>query len=90
MNKQVLNTLLVCVAIPLVFGVLGSIGGNVKDLPIILGLAFVIAGALYLLPGIILALIKDKRFVGMGMLLSSAVLWLIGFSLCSTQSINFQ
>ena len=88
MNKTVLNTLLVCIAIPLVFGVVGSFD-SFGELPIILGLAFVIAGLLYILPGIILALIKERRQVGKGMLLSSAVLLLIGFSLCNMQPLNF-
>lgn len=89
MNKTVLNTLLVCIALPLVFAVFGSLDGNTGDIPIILGLAFVIAGLLYILPGIILVLIKERRQVGKGILLSSALLLLVGFSLCSMQSMNF-
>lgn len=86
MDKKVLKTLLICIAIPLVFGGIGSVGQSVGDVPIMLGLSFMVAGLLYILPGIILAIIKDQRLVGMGMLLSSAVLLLIGFSLCNIRS----
>ncbi len=90
MNKKLLTTILVCIGIPLVLYLVGSIGSGSFD-PSGLGVSFFLAGALYFIPGLIISLIRNpsSRDIGKGMLLASALLILVGFSVCSMSSINF-
>ncbi|HMP94596.1 MAG TPA: hypothetical protein PKD90_17075 [Phnomibacter sp.] len=94
MSKAMKTTLLVCCAIPFGFGLMFAIqeflSGTSRNESIpIFGLCFIIAGAIYILPAIILAIINNTRQVGLGMLLASGLLLLVGFSLCTIQPVNF-
>ncbi len=65
MNKTIIRTLLVCIGIPLAFFFLSFISQpRASDIAPELGLAFSLAGLFYIVPGIILALIKSSRDVG--------------------------
>jgi hypothetical protein len=93
MNKTILRTLLICIAIPVgLFFISFLLNPSANDALLVLGLILFLAGLVYIIPGIILALVKDDRTrnVGKGMLLSVALLLLVGFSVCSTQPISFQ
>lgn len=93
MNKTILRTLLICIGIPLgLFSISFLLNPSAHDLLTVLGLLLCLAGLIYIIPGLILALVKDERTrnVGKGMLLSVALLLLVGFSVCSTQPISFQ
>jgi ABC-type transport system involved in multi-copper enzyme maturation permease subunit len=90
MNKVVIRTVLVCFAIPLVLFCVSFIRQpGYNDFVSGLGLAFSVAGLLYIIPGIILAIIKQSRSVGQGILLSVALLLLIGFTFCSIHPPRF-
>ncbi len=87
MKKETLITIAVCFILPILFTLATSVG-NTKDFFQILGLCFFCAALIYIIPGIILAIIESTRKVGMGILLSSALLLLVGFSVCSMVGSN--
>ena len=91
MNKVILRTLLICIAIPTVLTLMAMTTGGFRANEILpsFGIAFFIAAILYIIPAIILTIIESSRKVGQGMLLATGVLLLVGFSFCSTQPISF-
>jgi len=57
-----------------------------------MGLGFFIAGFIYLQPGLIISVLKDTNGyaqVGKGVVLASAILMLLGFSMCSVSPLSF-
>ena len=92
MNKTTLTTLSICVGLPLLLWFLTFISNpSAKDVWSVLGLIFLVLAFLYLLPGFILVLVKNERSrdIGKGMLLSVALLMLVGFSVCSANPVSF-
>ena len=91
MNKTIIRTIAVCIAIPIGFFVIFfAPNPRAADIMPGLGLAFSIAGLLYIIPGVVLVISKRSRQIGQGVLLSVALLLLVGFSFCSMNPISFQ
>ena len=92
MNKATIRTMAVCIGIPLLLWIFTFVSSpSASDTWTVLGLIFICLGLLYIIPGIVLVLIKDtnSRNVGKGMLLSVALLMLVGFSVCSVNPVSF-
>ncbi len=82
MNKPAKTSLLVCSLIFAIIAILFLLQGG-GDAGAFIGLVALIFSAIYLFVGIILILIPDARDVGKGMLLTAAILLLVGFAVCS-------
>jgi hypothetical protein len=90
MNRKFFLSLLACIALPSLVYVMYT-GAGRTNWPG-LGLAFFIAGFVYLQPGLIISVIKDTKGykqVGKGVVLASAILMLLGFSICSVSLLSF-
>jgi hypothetical protein len=91
MNKKVVKTMLITVAINLAVGTLLVIpaittGGSRDSLGWALTALFVIGGGLLiqLITGIALSAGKEKKQTGQGILLAVGVILVIGLAVCST------
>ncbi len=82
MNKPAKMSLLVCSLIFAAIAIAILVGGG-GDAGAFVGLGALIFSALYLFIGIILVLLPDTRDAGKGMLLTSGILLLVGFAVCS-------
>jgi uncharacterized membrane protein len=82
MNKVSKTTMLICSS---VFGVIAIaiLAGGGGDSGAFIGLTALLLSLIYLIVGIILAIIKESRNAGMGMLLTAGIMLLVGFTVCS-------
>lgn len=87
MNKVFKTTMVICSS---VFGVIAIaiLAGGGGDSGALVGLAALILSFIYLVLGIILAIIKESRNAGMGMLLTAGIMLLVGFTVCSISISN--
>lgn len=83
MNKPAKTSLLVCSLIFALIALAILVMGRGNDVGAFIGLGALIFSAGYLFLGIVLIIIPDTRDVGKGMLLTAAILLLVGFAVCS-------
>ena len=78
---------LITVAVVLIFSALQLAGNkhfNAVDVAAEIGLSTVLLGALSVVIGLVACIIPHLRKAGQGMLIGGGILFLIGFSLCSS------
>jgi len=84
MNKTTKNTLLYALGIPVVISLLSLASNGPRDFWAVTGLIFLGAALIFFFLGLLLVLIRDTRQTGQGLLLSGLIIFLVGFSICST------
>lgn len=86
MNKTTKNTLLLALGLPIAVSLLSLASNGPKDFWPITGLIFLGAAVIFFFLGLLLVLIRDTRQTGQGLLLSGLIIFLVGFSICSSMA----
>ena len=89
MSKEKKITLIICFAIYALIILLISTNERGRDIGTEIGMAGFFLGIAYFLISLLLLMSKQTRKVGMAILLSSGIIFLIGLGVCSAYPIRF-
>jgi hypothetical protein len=81
------KTVLICLSIYAIIGIGIFLFGDTDKISFT-GLAGFLISIAYLIIGLLLCIPKQTRYVGLGMLLSSGIVFTIGISMCTMQPIR--